>query len=139
MKKKHAGGRPSALTPEVVKKLEDSFHIDSTVEDACKYAGISKVTFYKYYEKDELFMNKIDAARMAPGMKARLVLVSQMDSTNEAQALKAAMEYLRRRDPRYSDKIDWKIEGELNVNTEISFKDMDMVELEEIRKKFLDS
>ena len=138
MKKKHAGGRPSALTPEVVKKLEDSFRIDSTVEDACKYAGISKVTFYKYYEKDELFMNKIDAARMAPGMKARLVLVSQMDSTNEAQALKASIEYLSRRDPRYSNKIDGKIEGDLNVKGEIDFKNMDMQELEEKRREFLD-
>ena len=66
MKKKHAGGRPSALTPEVVNKLKQAFMIDTTTEEACRYAGISKVTFYKYYKDDEKFMNEIDSAKMYP-------------------------------------------------------------------------
>ena len=52
-KKKNLGWRPSAITPDVVNKLRHAFMYDGTIEDACKYAGISKVTFYKYYKENE--------------------------------------------------------------------------------------
>jgi len=39
-------GRPSKLIPECVKKLEEIFALDGTVEEACFFADISRQTFY---------------------------------------------------------------------------------------------
>jgi hypothetical protein len=37
-KQKDVGGRPSKLSPEVVKKLEEAFSLDATVEECVFYA-----------------------------------------------------------------------------------------------------
>jgi hypothetical protein len=39
-------GRPVEFTADVVKKLEEAFSIDATVEEACFYANISRQTYY---------------------------------------------------------------------------------------------
>lgn len=135
-KKKDLGGRPSAITPDVVKKLRAAFMYDAPIEEACKYAGISKVTFYKHYKEDEGFMNEIDKIRTLALRTARRVLIKSMDSDNEAIAQKGAIEFLRRRDPRYRDKIEGEIKEEKDVT--VKFEDKSMIELENIRKGFLD-
>jgi hypothetical protein len=45
-RKNSKAGRPSEFTDEVVKKLEESFAIDATVEEACFYANISRQSYY---------------------------------------------------------------------------------------------
>ena len=56
-------GRPTAITKDVVAKLENVFKLDVPVETACKYAGIHKATYYRNYESNEEFATKIDKAR----------------------------------------------------------------------------
>lgn len=136
-KKKNVGGRPSAITPDVVNKLRHAFMYDGTIEDACKYAGISKVTFYKYYKENEEFMNEIDRVRTYATRTARRVLINWLDSKNEAIAQKAAIEILRRRDPRYRDKLEGTIDGDVEVKGEVKLDGKTMIELEDMRKKFL--
>lgn len=38
-------GRPTKMTPESVKKIEEVFAMDGSVGEACLFAGISQVTY----------------------------------------------------------------------------------------------
>lgn len=136
-KKKDVGGRPTKKTPEVVKKLCDAFKIDATVEEACWYAGISKVIFYKWYKEDEEFFNEIESAKTFAFIVARKKLMQSMDSENEAIAQRGAIEFLKRRDRRYADRIEGKIDGDVEVSGEVKLDGKTMIELEDMRKKFL--
>lgn len=136
-KKKDLWGRPTKKTPEVVKKLCDAFKIDATVEEACWYAGISKVIFYKWYKEDEEFFNEIESAKTFAFIVARKKLMQSMDSENEAIAQRGAIEFLKRRDRRYADRIEGKIDGDVEVSGEVKLDGKTMIELEDMRKKFL--
>ena len=136
-KKKDLWGRPTKKTPEVVKKLCDAFKIDATVEEACGYAGISKVIYYKWIKEDEEFFNEIQAAKTFPFIVARKKLMKSMDSDNEIVAQRGAIEFLRRRDKRYSDKFEGTIDGDVEVSGEVKLDGKTMIELEDMRKKFL--
>lgn len=136
-KKKDLWGRPTKKTPEVVKKLCDAFKIDATVEEACWYAGISKVIYYKWIKEDEKFFNEIEAAKTFPFIIARRMLMKSMDSDNEIVAQRGAIEFLKRRDKRYSDKVEGTIDGDVEVSGEVKLDGKTMIELEDMRKKFL--
>lgn len=136
-KVKDTVGRPEKITPEVVKKLKQIFMYDGTVEEACLYAGISKVTYYAKLKKDEKFLNEMNQARLFPYITAKKTLIKSMESDNEAVAQKGAIEFLRRRDKRYADKVEGTMEVDANIDAEVNLKDKSMIELEDMRKKFL--
>ena len=47
------------------------------------------------------------------------------------------MEFLKRRDKRYADKVEGTMEVDANIDAEVNLKDKSMIELEDMRKKFL--
>jgi hypothetical protein len=49
---KSNAGRPTKMTPETIKKLEDGFMMDFTVTEACLYVGVSTQAFYEYNKKN---------------------------------------------------------------------------------------
>lgn len=53
IKPKHAGGRPTKLTPETKKKLLDGIKIGMPIDAAVSVAGIDKVTFYSWKNRGE--------------------------------------------------------------------------------------
>lgn len=56
-------GRPSLITNQVVKKLEEAFKIGLNTSEACRYAGISRQIFYNKLEVDTEFLDIIDSAK----------------------------------------------------------------------------
>jgi hypothetical protein len=56
-------GRPSKMTVDVVRKLEDAFKFGATITEACYLSGISREMFYQYYRSDQEFSDKIERAR----------------------------------------------------------------------------
>lgn len=136
-KVKEGKGRPEKITPDVVKKLKQIFMYDGTVEEACLYAGISKVTYYAKIKKDVNFLNEMNQARLFPYITAKKTLIKSMESDNEAIAQKGAVEFLKRRDKRYADKVEGTMEVDANIDAEVNLKDKSMIELEDMRKKFL--
>jgi len=56
-------GRPTALVPETVAKLEAGLKAGFTIEQACVYAGINKATLYRRIKVDEAFATKISQAQ----------------------------------------------------------------------------
>jgi hypothetical protein len=56
-------GRPTKMTAEVVRKLEDAFKFGATVTEACFLSDISREMFYQHYRLDQVFSDKIERAR----------------------------------------------------------------------------
>lgn len=54
-------GRPSKVTWAVIVKLADSLQHNATVTEACRYAGISRDTYYRHLN-DEVFATKMEVA-----------------------------------------------------------------------------
>lgn len=56
-------GRPSKVTWTVIVKLADSLQHNSTITEACRYAGISRDTYYRHLNKDDgVFAVKMQTA-----------------------------------------------------------------------------
>lgn len=87
-----AGGRPPKFTDTVVKKLEEAFSWDCTVEEACLYAGISKVTYYEHIKNKPELVNRFDTLRQTPVLKARETVMKHM-----SKSYTNAMDYLSRK------------------------------------------
>lgn len=63
MTNKKAIGRPQKVDYTIMSKLEDALQYGATVSEACYYAGISRDTFYRYFKHEEVFAQKMEAAR----------------------------------------------------------------------------
>jgi hypothetical protein len=88
----HKAGRPSEFTDEVVKKLEESFAIDATVEEACFYANISRQTYYNNVKEGSVLFDRFQRLRERPVLLARQTAVSKI-----TESYANAMDYLKRK------------------------------------------
>lgn len=105
-KEKNPVWRPTKMSDEIVEKLEEIFKIDGTVEEACSYAGIDTKTYYNWLNSNEEFFHKMEDAKKVPFILARKALIRWMNSKDDRTALKAWVEYLWRRDKRYTAKTE---------------------------------
>lgn len=55
-------GRPSKITWAVIIKLADSLQHNATIGEACRYARISRSTYYYHLSNDDIFAIKMLAA-----------------------------------------------------------------------------
>lgn len=93
-------------TPETVKKLEEVFAIDGTVEEACYYADISKQCLYNWFDEDPKFKEKVDRLRNRPVLKARQAVFKGLDNYQNS------MDYLKRKKKlEFGDNIDVTTQG----------------------------
>lgn len=72
-------GRPTVMTPEVVSKLEHAFSMGCTDIEACFYADISKQTLYDYQAKYPAFVDRKEALKANPIMKARMSVFNKLE------------------------------------------------------------
>lgn len=109
------------------------------MQEACAYAGIDFSTFWRKRQTDLKFRKKMEQARLFPFYKAKKVLFNSMDSEREDIAQRGATEYLKRREPRYRDKVENTVDMDLdaNVDEKIDLKSESMIQLEERRKSLL--
>ena len=56
-------GRPIKVTDEVISKLEDALRRGATVSVACRYADISRDTYYRYLRSKKRFAMKMGKAK----------------------------------------------------------------------------
>ncbi len=59
---KKAVGRPTKVTMRTVIKLADLIQHNYNISDACKYSGISRETYYRYLNNEEVFAEKMALA-----------------------------------------------------------------------------
>jgi hypothetical protein len=110
------------LTPETVKKLEEVFAIDGTVEEACFYAEISKQTYYNWIKEFPEMAERFDALRQRPFLKARQTIVKALDDPNHA------FKYLERKKKKeFGVNMDITSEGE-KIAMEIKIEDKEKID-----------
>jgi hypothetical protein len=107
---KNKGGRPPVITKEILQKLEEVFAIGGTDEEASFYAGISPQTLYNYQKEHPEFIERKEALKQKPVLKARQTVVKALENTEDAQW------YLERKSKReFSTRQEVGIEGEIKV------------------------
>lgn len=84
-------GRPTIMTPEIISKLEEVFAIGGSDNEACFYAGIGKSTLYNYQQEHPEFVERKEALKERPILKARQTVVKSLDDAD------MALKYLERK------------------------------------------
>ena len=72
-------GRPTAMTPETIKKLKEGFSQGFSIDNACIWAEISKQTFYTYCNKEEGFLDYCKSLQKKPLIKSILIINKALD------------------------------------------------------------
>jgi len=78
-------GRPTVMTPEALRKLEEAFALGCTDEEACFYANIGKSTMYDYQQNNPKFLERKDELKERPFLKARQTIVKSLDQAEHAK------------------------------------------------------
>ena len=73
-------GRPTLMTDETLKKLEEAFALGCTDSEACFYADISHQTLYNYQEKHPEFVERKEALKQRPILQARQTVIANLKS-----------------------------------------------------------
>lgn len=94
-------GRPSEMSPEAVKKLEEAFALDCSIPEACFYANISKTTYYNWLGKNPQLVDRFEELRNNPVLLARKKVVDDIMGNVDT-----AKWYLDRRVKDFKPKSD---------------------------------
>jgi hypothetical protein len=87
------GGRPTVITKDAVRKLEQALKDGLSVSEACFVSGIGKRTFYDHKATDAKFARTMELAKAYVALRAKKVVVKAIDDGN----LTAAKWYLERK------------------------------------------
>lgn len=78
-------GRPTVITQEVLRKLEEAFSLGCTDLEACLYANISKSTLYDYQKANPDFLERKEKLKEAPILLARKTVIDSLKNPLTAQ------------------------------------------------------
>lgn len=78
-------GRPTKLTPVMLKTITDAMGTGLSVEDTCLYAGIGKSTFYEWIAEFPEFADAIKTAEVKAKMR-RILRIEQAARDGHWQA-----------------------------------------------------
>lgn len=78
-------GRPTIMTPETVKRLEDAFALGCTDEEACLYADIGTSTLYNFQNSCPDFVERKNELKQRPFLKARQTILKNLDNPEMAK------------------------------------------------------
>jgi len=84
--------KPAKMDPETVKKLEEAFALDCTVEEAAFYAGITKQTLYNWMKSFPDLKERFYELKNHPVILARTTVVAALQKSPMV-----ALEYLRKK------------------------------------------
>jgi hypothetical protein len=73
------GGRPTVMTDETIRKLEEAFLWGCTDAEACCHAGIGMSTLYDYCQANPVFSDKKETLKNKPTMKAKKIIDLALD------------------------------------------------------------
>ena len=109
-KGKNKGGRPTKVTPAIVKKLEEAFMIGASDSEACLNAGISRTTLHNYQTKHPEFVNRKEDLKNQPLYKARVTIEKNLHDP------KIAAWYLeRKRRAEFATKVETQTDGKIEI------------------------
>jgi hypothetical protein len=85
LEEKRKGGRPTKMTVETLRKLEDCFTNAMTDDEACIYVGITPPALYDYCKKNPSFLIKKEGLKKKVGLKAKMNIVKSITKDNNVQ------------------------------------------------------
>ncbi len=74
-----AVGRPAVIDEGTVLKLEVALRDGFSVSRACELSGISRSTYYKYYQEDEEFSDRMALSQQWLVERAKEVIVQAIN------------------------------------------------------------
>lgn len=92
MAKKHPGGRPTIMTEDVVRKLEEAFLLGCSDAEACLVADISETALYEYQKANPKFTERKRLLKENPVYLARKSVISSMGNDGDL-----ALKFLERK------------------------------------------
>ncbi|SRR5258708_9571832 len=125
---KHAGGRPTVITKDVLRKLRQGFMMGFNDREASAYAGIGEQTLYDLQKRHPEFSEEKAAWKLNPILKAKYAVYIRLDDFNNAKW------YLERRardefsptyqakDPDYIERIANEIDREFENHNDVAEK-----------------
>jgi hypothetical protein len=114
MPKPNPIGRPRKIDETVVGKLIEGFKDDFTVEEACRFAGIHKDTYYEECKRNPSFADEMDRAQDYPLILAKKWVLNAIRNPESDDGL--ALKFLERRQrDRYSPKIINEMTGDVTL------------------------
>lgn len=63
----------------VLQKLEEAFMLSATDQEACIYVGISPSALYEYQKKNPEFLERKQALKNMPSLRAKKAIVDRLD------------------------------------------------------------
>src|SRR3990167_4693597 len=91
-KNKKIGEAVSKMKPDIIKKLEQAFSFDCSIDEACLYAGITPPTLYNWKKKNPKLFERFEVLRNHPVLAARERVVKGVK-----ESYGNAMDYLSRK------------------------------------------
>ena len=104
------GGRPTVMTEETIRKLENAFSIGATDKEAIFIANISSSTYYDYCKAHPEFSERKEALKDMPKYQARKNIVNKI---NEGDVPTSQWYAERKGKDEFSNSTDLKLEGEV--------------------------
>ena len=98
-------GRPSTVTEEKIKRLEEAFMFGFSDNMACIYAGVSRTAFYRFLANNEPLRDRFKALKRNVRLQARFNVAKAI----EAGDLEVSRWYLERRDPLFNQKVEVEV------------------------------
>lgn len=121
--KKHPGGRPTKMTSEILKKLEEGFLMNLSDEQACLFAGISPRTLYNYQNKNDEFVQRKQLLRQQPKIDAKMKIAKEVKS--DTATAKWLLERTEKETYGQNIKVGGDPENPLSFKLEIEYVDPD--------------
>jgi len=85
---KNKGGRPTVMTEEVLRKLEEAFLMGCTDVEACLYADIGQRTLYDYQEANPEYSQRKEVLKSNPIMLAKGIQLDRLKAKDSVIAQK---------------------------------------------------
>lgn len=114
--KKNAVGRPRAITPKKLEKLEEAFKLGCTNTEACFYADVAESTFYDFLKEYPEYSDKIKMWKEYQKIQARLAVHQALKRGDKDMA----KWYLER---KAKDEFSIKQEIDATVNNKVEIVD----------------
>ena len=109
------GGRPTVMTDDVLRKLEEAFMRGLSDRQACLYAGIAESTLYEYQKGNAAFSERKNTLKENVKLRARLNVFGAIERGD----LDASKWYLDRKD----DEFKPKQATDMTMNANVSILD----------------
>jgi hypothetical protein len=102
------GQKKQKMTEETLRKLDEAFAIDASIEEACYFANIGPTTYYEWVKEMPQLAERFNRLRQRPVLTARQTVNEKMK-----ESYSNAMDYLKRKKKlEFGDSTDITSGGE---------------------------